>query len=294
MRLRLFLWTLFIVLTLPAAQAEDDFSVAVTIKPLHALVAGIMKGAGDPVLIMRTGASPHHYSLRPSERRALSSASLVFWVGPELESFMPRILENLAQPGNAIALIQADGMLRLPARSSHDHDHAHGHLDPHIWLSSRNAHTMVDVIADELIRRDGSRARVYESNRKRMHQRIDDTDRHIRGVLSGKTAPFLSYHDAYQYFEHDYGLNNAGFVSDSDELQPGARHVKELRDTIGEQQIHCLFYEAPNRPALADTLTRDYAVRVSELDAVGIRTEPGEDAWFEIMTKLAEAAGACL
>ncbi len=294
MRLRLSLYICLIFLTTPAVQAEDNFSVAVTIKPLHALVAGVMKGAGEPALIMKTGASPHHYSLRPSERRALSDASLILWVGPELEGFMPRILDSLAQPGNALALMDADGMHRLPARSSHGHQHAHGRVDPHIWLSSGNAHTMVDVITDELVRRDGANAAVYESNRKRMHQRINDTDQHIRRMLSGKTAPFLSYHDAYQYFQHEYGLNNAGFVSDSDELKPGARHVHELRETIETRQIQCLFYEAPSRPALVDTLTQDHAVNVQELDAMGINTEAGEDAWFEIMTALAQAAGACL
>ena len=294
MRRRLFVYICLIFLVSPPTQAEDDFSVAVTIKPLHALVAGVMKGAGEPVLIMNTGASPHHYSLRPSERRALSDASLIVWVGPELEGFMPRILESLTRPGNAIALIDADGMLRLPARSSHGHEHAHGRVDPHIWLSAGNARAMVDIIADELVRRDGGNAAVYESNRKRMHQRVTDTDQQIRRMLSGKTAAFLSYHDAYQYFEHEYGLNNAGFVSDSDELKPGARHVHELRETIDTRQIHCLFYEAPNRPALVDTLIQDYPVNVQELDAMGINTGAGEDAWFDIMTALARAAGACL
>jgi len=294
MRLRQFLYFWLIFLTAPASLADDKFSVVVTIKPVHALVAGVMKDAGEPVLLMNTGASPHHYSLRPSERRALSDASLIFWVGPELENFMPRILDSLAQPGNALPLIDADGVLRLPARSSHGHGHAHGRVDPHIWLSARNAHAIIDVIADELAQRDGANAAVYESNRLRMHQRVNDTDQHIRSILSGKTAAFLSYHDAYQYFEQEYGLNNAGFVSDSDELKPGARHVHELREAIEARQIQCLFYEAPNRPALVDTLTRDHAVSVQELDAMGIHTEAGEDAWFEIMTALAQAAGACL
>ncbi len=91
--------TLFLMLTsaLQAQATTKEFSVAVTIKPVHSLVAGVMKGVGEPLLVMSTSASPHHYSLRPSERRALANASLIFWVGPELESFMPRILHSLDQ-----------------------------------------------------------------------------------------------------------------------------------------------------------------------------------------------------
>ncbi len=276
------------------ALADSKINVAVTIKPLHSLVAGVMKGAGEPTLIMDTGTSPHHYTLRPSQRRALAEASLIFWVGPDLESFMPRILDSLDPKTVKFALMDADGLLRLPARTSHDHGHEHARTDPHVWLSAANAHAVVDATANELIRLDSANASFYDANRARMHQRIDETDRQIRSTLTDKTTAFLSYHDAYQYFEHDYGLNNAGFVSDSDELAPGARHVRELREQIRTQGIHCLFYGAPNRPALVDTLTQDLEVNAQELDAMGIRLESGENAWFEIMLGIAEAAEACL
>jgi zinc transport system substrate-binding protein len=253
-----------------------------------------MQGAGQPGLIMRTGASPHHYSLRPSERRALARASLIFWVGPELETFMPRILNSLPETTQALALINAEGMTRLPARSIHQHHGDEQHVDPHIWLSPANAHVMVDAIADRLISMDADHAHIYQSNRKRMHERISGIDQRIRERLSGKNSAYLSYHDAYQYFEKAYGLNNAGFVSASEEVSPGAKYVHELRSKIRNQQLHCLFYEAPGRPALVDTLTDGLAVDVIELDAIGIRQQAGVQAWFAIMLSLADGFGACL
>ena len=153
---------------------------------------------------------------------------------------------------------------------------------------------MVDAVADALSRLDTDNAHLYATNRKRLHQHISDIDRQIRDLLSDKTSVFLSYHDAYQYFEHDYGLNNAGFVSNSEDLSPGARHIHEIREMIREQKIHCLLYEAPSRSALVDTVTRDFDVKVQEIDAMGIRYQAGEDAWFEIMTGLAQAAKDCL
>ena len=294
MRLLTLCCLLLITATPTHARGADQFSVAVTIKPLHALVAGVMKGAGSPALVMGGSASPHHYTLRPSERRMLGQAALVFWIGPQLESFMPRILSSLDASTTSVALIEANGLTRLPARSVHHHADVHADIDPHIWLSAANAHAMVDAIADTLARHDAGRASIYESNRLRLHQRIDQTDRRIRQMLSGKTAPFLSYHDAYQYFETEYGLNNAGFVSSGDEVGPGARHVRELRETIRKLQVHCLFYEAPNRPALVDTLVHDLTVEAHEFDAMGIRREAGEDAWFKIMTGLAQTGADCL
>ena len=45
--------------------------VVVSIKPIHSLVASIMKGVGEPSLIVEGAASPHTYSLKPSNARAL-------------------------------------------------------------------------------------------------------------------------------------------------------------------------------------------------------------------------------
>ena len=287
--------TFFLILTsaLQAQATTVEFSVAVTIKPVHSLVAGVMKGVGEPQLVMSTSASPHHYSLRPSERRALANAALIFWVGPELESFMPRILHSLDQSSTVIALIEAEGLLRLPARMVHHHAETESRIDPHIWLSPQNAHIMVDVIANELGRADAAHAHIYDANRKRLHRRISETDDQIDRKLATSTSAFLSYHDAYQYFENAYDLNNAGFVSSGDEISPSAKYVHELRDKIRKQQIHCLFYQAPNRPALVDTLTHGLAVEVFELDAMGTRLEPGENSWFYIINSLADAYKAC-
>lgn len=284
----------FFNLTMPGLICADAAKVAVTVKPIHSLVSGVMKGVGEPALIMSGSASPHHYSLRPSERRTLAEAELIFWVGPELETFMPRILESLDAPARAVALIASPGLVHLPARHSHDHSASASRIDPHIWLSAKNAHVMVDVIADKLIELDKKNAGSFERNRLRLHSRISDTDDRIRRILSGKNAAFLSYHDAYQYFEKSYGLNHAGFVSSGDEISPSARYVRELRNTIRDQQLHCLFYEAPGRPALVDTLTAGFDVTALELDAIGLRLHAGENAWFEIMRNLAETYDSCL
>jgi zinc transport system substrate-binding protein len=293
MRYSFLLGFVLLVAMMRPASAED-FTVVATIKPVHSLVAGVMQDAGQPGLIMRTGASPHHYALRPSERRALAGASLIFWVGPELETFMPRILDSLPAATQQLALIDATGLTRLPARSTHHDDGEGHHVDPHIWLSPANAHMMVDAIANRLISMDADHAHIYQRNRTRLHERISDIDERIRQRLSGKSSAYLSYHDAYQYFEKAYGLNNAGFVSASEEVGPGAKYVRELRSKIRNQQLNCLFYEAPNRPALVDTLTDGLAVDVIELDAIGIRQQAGVQAWFTIMKTLAEGFEACL
>ncbi|MYA89117.1 MAG: zinc transporter, partial [Boseongicola sp. SB0662_bin_57] len=117
--------------------------VAVDIAPVHSLVARVMEGIGAPKLIVPPGASPHEYSLRPSEAAALQEADLVFWMGEDLAPWMADAVKNLAVNAAVTALLEADGTILLDFREgalfeahahededheehAHDEDHAHG------------------------------------------------------------------------------------------------------------------------------------------------------------------------
>ena len=91
-----------------------------------------------------------------------------------------------------------------------------------------------------------------------------------------------------------YGIDTA-------EISMAAR---EIMDSVGVGQKYCneiigKVYKIGNnlglpQPALVDTLTHGLAIDALELDALGIRLEPGENTWFDIMNRLADAYKACL
>ncbi len=105
----------------------DAPKVAVDIAPVHSLVARVMGDVGVPSLIVQPGASPHEYSLRPSEAAALQNADLVFWIGEDLTPWMEDALETLAGQASVTSLLHAQGTNLLEFRESalfeaHDHD----------------------------------------------------------------------------------------------------------------------------------------------------------------------------
>src|SRR5262245_24363696 len=69
------------------ARAAGDTKVVVTIKPLHALVAQVMAGVDAPELLVKGTASPHTFTLRPSEVRALNAADVFFRMSETVEPF---------------------------------------------------------------------------------------------------------------------------------------------------------------------------------------------------------------
>jgi zinc transport system substrate-binding protein len=107
---------------------------------VHSLVAKVMDGVGTPDLLVQPGASPHGYSLRPSEAQALDNADIVFWIGEGLEPWLEGSLEALAGDAHKVELAEVEGAVELPFREgatfeahSHDHgeDHDHDHAEEH-------------------------------------------------------------------------------------------------------------------------------------------------------------------
>ena len=126
-----------------AAAAEPPAAVA-SIKPIHSLLSGVMEGAGQPTLLVRGGASPHTWTLRPSDAHALEHADLVVWVGEELESFLVQPIDALTGDAYVLELSRAEGITLLRMREGgawdehghdeegEDHDDDHGeHEDEH-------------------------------------------------------------------------------------------------------------------------------------------------------------------
>lgn len=129
------LLTLSLTATLMGGTAFAEVPrVAVDIAPVHSLVARVMEGVGTPDLIVQSGASPHEYSLRPSEAAALQDANLVFWIGPDLTPWLTDTIETLASDASVTELLEAEGTIKLEFRESalfeaHDHDAHEGHDD---------------------------------------------------------------------------------------------------------------------------------------------------------------------
>ena len=119
---------------LPGATAGDEAPVAVaSIKPLHSLLAGVMAGIAEPHALILGGASPHTYSLKPSDAAMLERADLVVWVGANLETFLARPIATLADDAHVLELSRAPSIPMLRNRQGglwEDAEH-HGATDGH-------------------------------------------------------------------------------------------------------------------------------------------------------------------
>jgi len=278
-----------------AATNDTAPNVLVTIKPIHSLVSRMMKGIAEPVLLMKGNQSLHHYNLRPSERRSISQASLIFWVGPELEAFLPRLLSGNNIKAKTVSLIDSKDIVKLNVQERHEEEDHHAHqIDPHIWLSSRNAIALTREIANQLINVDPEHKKQYEKNRETLIDEISSLSTHIKTQLKNSSAPYITFHNAIQYFENEFKLNNIASIQTNTEASPSAHHISDVIRRIRENNISCLFYNQPEQPNLITSLQHQTRAKAYAIDPAGFNVQAGEQAWFEIMQNVASNLSACL
>jgi zinc transport system substrate-binding protein len=294
------------------ACAQAEVRVLTSIKPLQLIAAAVQDGVDEPEVLLPPGASPHHYALRPSDVRRVRDADLLYWIGPDLEAFLPRVLGSRDKP--EVAVQDLPGMTLRHFGDSHDehehdeHEHAHaggdlghdhdhrpGSLDAHLWLAADNARVIAARMAADLTRLDAANAAHYAANLKTFEARLDALDGRIRpqlATLQGK--PYFVFHEAFDYFEAAYGLKHAGVFSVLTEVQPGARHVAAMRERLQQAGPSCVFSEPPLRPRLAETLAAGLPVRLAELDALGGNLPVNARGYEQLLENLANGLSECL
>lgn len=307
-------------LLVSTSAAAAELKVTATIKPVHALVAQVMEGVGTPALLVQGAASPHTYALKPSDARALHHADVFFRVSETVEPFTRKIVAALPNTVRTVTLAEAPGIELLDVRTGetfekhdhaheagpdhdhgdHDHghdddDHTHGTRDGHVWLDPENARKMVAEIARVLSEASPADADTFKANAARTDAELVALQAEIaRDLAPVKDKPFVVFHDAFQYFEHRFGLEAVGSITVSPDAQPSAKRLTEIRRKLATLSASCVFSEPQFQARLVDAVTEGTSARAGTLDPEGARIEPGPGAYAALLRNLAGGLRTCL
>lgn len=100
-------------------------AVVASLKPLGFIASAIADGVTTTEVLLPDGASEHDYSLRPSDVKRLQNADLVFWVGPEMEAFMARSVQQIPEQ-KRVTMAGLAGVKPLLMKGGDEDEHEHG------------------------------------------------------------------------------------------------------------------------------------------------------------------------
>ena len=301
-----------------SGTASANVPKVVTDIPItHSLVTRVMAGIGMPDLIVDRGASPHEYSLRPSNAASLEVADLVFWISNGLTPWLDDALNTLARNAKVIELMDAKGATVLSFREgatfethSHQHkqdedghdehkhdedEHATGNVDPHGWLDPYNGRIWLDVIATALSKIDPTNSDIYFANATQAKADIDTVISELEATLAEfRGTNFIVYHDAYQYFEKRFDVLAAGSISLGDVSDPSPARIAEVRKKVEELGITCVFSEPQFNSELVRTVSDRVSVKTRVIDPLGTQFTLGPDFYLNVLRGIAQSMASCL
>ncbi len=272
--------------------------IEASIKPLAQLIEPLLI-AGDSVgILVRSGASPHDYALKVSDRQRLESADLVVWGGPLLERFLVKSL--LDKKNTQVLELAQLSRLQWPSvdsdegdtgLSAHHHDdHEHGDRDPHFWLNPVNAKVVAEIVSERLVTLNPTKKQQYKQRLNEFVEQLDRLDKVLLQQLQPVSAVgFAVYHRGYDHFVSRYQLNQLAYITLSPEQKPGARHLYQLREKLAGR-AECVFVERGQQSGAARALAADLGLRTASVDPLGVDT----GSYIELLSTMGDAFAGCL
>lgn len=292
-------WLVLLPGTLLAAPA-----IVVSIKPVELLVRAVATEDTSVTTLVPPAANPHNFSMKPSQRRALEQADAVFWVGPDLETFLTGLLTGPEFRSRSHAL---NGGEAPEMADSDDHHHGHDHhtghdhhdhgadADPHIWLDPALSLGMAREIHQALASMPGADTATLDANLAAFEQSLTEAETDIRQRLEpAREVSLFTYHNAFSHFAEHYNLNLTGVLNLNPDVSPGARHIADVQTRLRNAKRPCLMTEQPFNPQSWESITGDVDVTFSAWDPLAAAIEPGPDAYVAFQRSLADAVLKCL
>jgi ABC-type Zn uptake system ZnuABC Zn-binding protein ZnuA len=273
----------------PSAAAAEPLRVLTSFLPMEIFtrnVAGDAPGVTVSSMLPASLGCPHDYALTPGDMKNIASADLFVANGLGMEDFLG---EPVRRANPKIRIVEtARGV--LPLRGEH------GGINPHTWVSPRNAILQVREIERALSAARPGLAPVFRRNADAYVSRLSALAAEFEAAAKTfRRTEIVTFHNVFDYLARDVGLTVVGEIETVPGQEPSAGEIQRLSRTIRERGVPAVFSEPQYSPKLADALAREAGVPVRVLDPVATGSPAltaYEDAMRRNLSTLKEALSA--
>ncbi len=278
------------------------------------IISDFAKNVGGDKIDLTTLVGPdgdaHVYEPKPSDAAAVAKADVVLVNGLNFEGFLPRLVEASATKAPIVELTKGVEPLKS-GEEEHDHasgeehkhegeehkhegeahaheGHDHGAYDPHAFQSISNAKIYVKNIADAFCTADAANCDTYKTNAADYTKKLDATEADVKAAIASipeSKRLVITSHDAFGYFEHEYGLKFLAPEGISTDSEASAADIVALIKQIKEDKASAIFVENITNPRLIEQIASETKLNVGGTlfsDALS-KPEDGAGTYVEMM-----------
>jgi ABC-type Zn uptake system ZnuABC Zn-binding protein ZnuA len=248
----------------PREALGADLRVLTSFLPMYLFTRNVVGDAPGVAVDMMLPASlgcPHDYSLSPGDMKKIAEADIFIANGLGMEHFLGAPVRR-ANPN--IRVVETASSVS-PLRGSG----AHGEINPHTWVTPRNAILQVRAIEKALSEASPENGPVFHRNADAYVGRLaslaaefDETAKRFRN------RNVVIFHNVFDYLARDIGLIIVGWIEETPGQDPSAGEMRDLIRTIREERAAAVFAEPQYPERLAGMVAREAGVPVRLLDPV--------------------------
>lgn len=231
--------------------------------------------------LLEPGTNPETFEPTIDKIMALENSETYFMVGGiDFETTTgTRIKETFP---NLPMIESSKGIEKITGTHGH-----HGHdqtVDPHIWVSAKNALIMARNMYDEVVKLDPENKEFYTARFNTLADELRQTDARLDSLT--KLAPnkaFAVMHPSLSYFARDYGLTQLSVEQDGKEATPA--QIKERIDRARKLQPAIFL-------ALQESGSKEASAVASEMGLPLIEVHLNDVDWLTQLNIIADALAA--
>lgn len=267
--------------------------------PVYDLTKRVVGDKMDVRSIISGAEEAHDFELKPNDMGEISKAQLIIYNGAGMETFIDDLKSAAKDDNKFIDLSQGLTLLKskgagegasddasesgsddqhgdsdagtAPHKHTEGDDHQHDNhsaVNPHTWLSVKNAQKQVSTIAEAVSALDPDNAQFYQENSEQTQAELKKLDKKFEESLAKIPAQkryFVVSHAAFNYLAHDYGLRQVAVTGISPSEEPTAAQLATISDFVRKHEISTIFFEGKATPKVAQTLARETGVETSSI-----------------------------
>ena len=264
-------------------ENKDKVNIMVSVYPLKEFADKIAGDKAEISCMVPENMEPHDYEPKTKDFEALTKSDAFIYNGLGLETWVDSV--NSAIGDKDIRIVDSsDG---VDVRKEGDS------IDPHSWLSLKEAQKQPENIKNTLVEIDEKNKDYYQENYDVFVSELESLYNEYKEKFDGIShKDFVTGHAAFGYLCRDFGLNQKSVENLFAEGEPTPRQLQELVMFCKDNNIKTVFSESLASPKVSETLANEVGAQVVPI--LTLESSEDDKSYIEAMKYNLEEIYKCL
>lgn len=254
-------------------EENNNFKIVTTFYPIYIMTENITSGAQNVELTNMTDTNVgclHDYTLVTADMKKIENADIIIQNGMGLENFMSQIL------GTYSNIKTIDSSKNVQSKIEEN---------SHIWMNIQNYIAQVEEIAKGLSEVNPENSLIYEQNKNEYIEKLKNIQEKYNLELSGLNGrKAICLDEALEYIAKQIGLDIISIKTDHEESTISAETMKNLIETMKNENINIILVESEDNLNNAQTLANETGAKIYTLNS-GLTGELNKDAYINVLNQ---------